>query len=146
MSFQDFRANSLDKLQLGLMIGRAHITIGSMKVQILPAHGCYHKECGDGLNGMTELTSCLLTNPRQDGIISQTVDLILNKILDMVSTTQNMFITTIFILMLMKNPDNPEEFRVPAQINSFKKVNSPMNQDGENTKTSILFKKKNHLN
>ena len=120
------------------MIGKAHITIGSMKVQILPAHGCYHKECGDGLNGMMELTSCLLTNPRQDGIISQTVDLILNKTPDMENSTQSMSIITTSILMFMKNLEQQEEFKEQTEINSFKKVNSLMNPDGDNTK-NIYF-------
>jgi len=146
MSFLDFRVNSLVTSQHGLTIGRAQIAIGSIKIQMLPTPGCCHRECGDGLDGKTELTLCLPINQRLDGTTFLTVDLTLNKTLDMVNLTQSMFITIIFILMPMKNLDKLEEFRVLAPINSFKKVNSPMNQDGENAKTSILFKTTNHLN
>jgi hypothetical protein len=54
MLFQDFRVNSLDKLQLGQMTGRVLITIGFMKDQMLRAPGTYLKECGDGSNGKME--------------------------------------------------------------------------------------------
>jgi hypothetical protein len=56
--FQDFRVNSLDKLQHGQMTGRVLITIGSMKIQRLKDPGIYPKECGDGSNGKTEPMFC----------------------------------------------------------------------------------------
>ena len=138
--FQDCKVNSLDKLQHGLMTGKVHITIGFMKDQMPKPPGCYLKECGDGLNGRTERMFCLLINLRQDGITFQTVDLTLNKTPDMVNSLQSMFIITISTLMLMKSQDKREVFKEPIQINSFKKVNSLMNPDGDNTKTSIYLK------
>jgi hypothetical protein len=56
----------------------------------------------------------------------------------MENSLQSMFIITISILMLMKNLDKQEEFKELVQINSFKKANSPMNPDGDNTK-NIYF-------
>jgi len=120
------------------MTGKVHITIGFMKVQMLIPPGCYPKECGDGSNGKMERMFCLLINLRQDGITFQTVDLILNKTPDMENSTQSMSIITTSILMFMKNLDKQEEFKEQTEINSFKKVNSLMNPDGDNTK-SIYF-------
>jgi len=120
------------------MTGRAHITIGFMKDQMLIPPGCYLKECGDGLNGKTEQMFCLLINLRQDGTTFQTVDLILNKTPDMENSTLSMSIITISILMSMKSQDKLEELKEQMQINSFKKGNSLMNPDGDNTK-NIYF-------
>jgi len=136
--FQDFKDNSLDKLQHGLMTGRVHITIGFMKDQMLIPPGCFPKECGDGSNGKMERMFCSLIKLRLDGITFQTVDLILNKTPDMENSTQSMSIITISILMLMKNLDKQEEFKEQVQINSFKKANSLTNPDGDNTK-NIYF-------
>jgi len=136
--FQDCKVNSLDKLLHGLMTGKAHITIGFMKDQMLRAPGIYPKECGDGSNGKMEPTFCSLINLRQDGTTFQTVDLILNKTPDTENSTQNMFIITISILTLMKNQDKQEEPKDQMQINSFKKDNSLMNPDGDNSE-NIYF-------
>lgn len=131
--FLDFKVSSLDKLQLGQMTGRVHITIGFMRDRMLIVPGIYLKECGDGLNGKMEQMFCLLINPKQDGTIFQIVDLTLNKTQDMENIIQNMFIITIYILTYMKSQDKQEELKEHPQTNSFKKVNSLMKPDGDNT-------------
>jgi len=73
----------------------------------------------------------LLISQKQVGITSQTVDLMLNKTQDKVSTIQSMFITTTFTLMFMSNQDKPEELRAQTQVNSFQKVSSMTRADGE---------------
>jgi len=48
MLCQDFKDNFQEELQLGLMIGKAQIIIGYIKVQMLILFGIFLKECGDG--------------------------------------------------------------------------------------------------
>lgn len=129
--FQDSRVNSQVKSPHGLMIGKVLIITGSMKDQIMIPHGCCLKECGDGLDGKMELMSSLPTNQRPDGITSQTVDLILNKTLDMESITLNMFIITTFTPMCMKSQEPPGASKELITINSLEKENSLMSLDGD---------------
>ena len=75
---------------------------------------------------------CLLINQKQDGITFLTVDLMLNKTQDKVSTIQNMFITTIFTLMPMPNQDKLDKSMEPIQGIFYQKANSMMKVDGEN--------------
>lgn len=73
--------------------------------------------------------------------MSQTVDLILIKTLDMENSIQSMFIITIYTLMLIKDQEMPEAFKELMQINSFKKVNSPTNPDGDKYKKHLFYLK-----
>jgi hypothetical protein len=67
----------------------------------------------------------------------------LNATPDKENTLQSMFIITISTLKLMSNQELLEELRVLTQDNSFLKVNSVMNLNGEtyltNHKGSNLF-------
>ena len=129
MSFQDSKDNSLEILTLSVMM-KAHLITGSMRAMI-KKYGCFLRRCGDGSDGKMVPMYFLLTSQKQDGIISQIVDLMLSKILDKVSTTQSMSTTTTFIQMCMNNPELLEEFREPELVNSLRKANSMTKADGE---------------
>jgi hypothetical protein len=113
------------------MAGKVLSTIGFMKVQMKIMSGTCLKEYGDGSDGKMVAMSCFLINLKLDGTTFQTVALTPNRILDMVNSTQSTFITTTFTPMLTDNQEKLEELRLPTQVNSFKRVDSLMNQDGE---------------
>ena len=102
-----------------------------MKVQIRNTSGIYLKDYGDGSDGKKVPTFCCLISLKQDGTTFQTVDSILSRTLDMVSTTQSTFIITTCILMFMSNLDKQEVLKELIKVNSSRRVNSQMSPDGD---------------
>ena len=141
MLCQDYKDNFQEELQLGLMIGKAQIIIGYIKVQMLILFGIFLKECGDGWNGTMVVMSYSQTKQKLVGITYQTVDLILNKTPDMENSLQSTSIITTSTLTLMKNLEPQEVLKEQVQTNTFLKANSRTNPDGDiHVATSILFK------
>ena len=95
------------------------------------APGCFPKDFGDGLNGMTVPTLCLLTNLRPDGTMFQIEDSTLSAILDMENSPQSMSIITTYTLKPTKNLERPEVSKVPTPDHSFQRASSLTRTNGE---------------
>ena len=117
---------------------KAHSITGFMK-EMIKTYGCSHKKCGDGLNSKMVHMYSLPISQKQDGTIFQTVDLMLSKTPDKVSTIQNTSTITTFTLMSMLIQEQLGELREPVLGNISQKVNSMTKADGEIHKMKAII-------
>lgn len=118
MSCLDFKANSLDRLILGLMNGKALITTGCIKVLMKSTYGVFPTKCGAGSNSKMVLMFTQLTKLKLDGTSSLTVDKILPFKPDTVKQPLSMSTITISIPMHTLNQEKLVACKEQRMVNS----------------------------